>query len=154
MLVIWLITQVMNQRGKAGRGPARGKEQHLKGILNDQSLIYQQIAQLIEDGILNGEYPEESQVPSTNELAHVFGINPATAGKGVNRLVDSGLLYKRRGIGMFVAPGAAEALRRKRREVFMKDEIKSLLREARRLGLSKAELLALLAAQADEEGLQ
>ena len=55
---------------------------------------------------------------------------------------------------MFVAPGAAEALRRKRREVFMKDEIKSLLREARRLGLSKAELLALLAAQADEEGLQ
>lgn len=126
----------------------------MKGILNDQSLIYQQIAQLIEDGILNGEYPEESQVPSTNELAHVFGINPATAGKGVNRLVDSGLLYKRRGIGMFVAPGAAEALRRKRREVFMKDEIKSLLREARRLGLSKAELLALLAAQADEEGLQ
>ena len=126
----------------------------MKGILNDQSLIYQQIAQLIEDGILNGEYPEESQVPSTNELAHVFGINPATAGKGVNRLVDDGLLYKRRGIGMFVAPGAAEALRRKRREVFMKDEIKSLLREARRLGLSKAELLALLAAQADEEGLQ
>ena len=126
----------------------------MKGILNDQSLIYQQIAQLIEDGILNGEYPEESQVPSTNELAHVFGINPATAGKGVNRLVDSGLLYKRRGIGMFVAPGADEALRRKRREVFMKDEIKSLLREARRLGLSKAELLALLAAQADEEGLQ
>ena len=126
----------------------------MKGILNDQSLIYQQIAQLIEDGILNGEYPEESQVPSTNELAHVFGINPATAGKGVNRLVDSGLLYKRRGIGMFVAPGAAEALRRKRRKVFMKDEIKSLLREARRLGLSKAELLALLAAQADEEGLQ
>ena len=93
-------------------------------------------------------------MPSTNELARVFGINPATAGKGVNRLVDSGLLYKRRGIGMFVAPGAAEALRRKRREVFMKDEIKSLLREARRLGLSKAELLALLAAQADEEGLQ
>ena len=126
----------------------------MKGILNDQSLIYQQIAQLIEDGILNGEYPEESQVPSTNELAHVFGINPATAGKGVNRLVDSGLLYKRRGSGMCVAPGAAEALRRKRREVFMKDEIKSLLREARRLGLSKAELLALLAAQADEEGLQ
>lgn len=144
----------MNQRGKAGRGPARGKEQHLKGILNDQSLIYQQIAQLIEDGILNGEYPEESQVPSTNELAHVFGINPATAGKGVNRLVDDGLLYKRRGIGMFVAPGAVGALRRKRREVFVKEEIRGLLREARRLGLTKAELLALLAAQADEEGLK
>lgn len=126
----------------------------MNGILNDQSLIYQQIAQLIEDGILNGEYPEESQVPSTNELAHVFGINPATAGKGVNRLVDDGLLYKRRGIGMFVAPGAVGALRRKRREVFVKEEIRGLLREARRLGLTKAELLALLAAQADEEGLK
>ena len=122
--------------------------------LTQEKSIYLQIREMIERDILRDNLQEEERVPSTNELAHVFGINPATAGKGVNRLVDSGLLYKRRGIGMFVAPGAAEALRRKRREVFMKDEIKSLLREARRLGLSKAELLALLAAQADEEGLQ
>ena len=77
----------------------------MKGMLNDQSLIYQQIAQLLEYGILRGEYPEDSQVPSTNELARAFNINPATAAKGINRLVDEGLLYKRRGIGMFVAPG-------------------------------------------------
>lgn len=130
------------------------RSRELKGILNDQSLIYQQIAQLIEDGILNGEYPEESQVPSTNELARVFGINPATAGKGVNQLVESGLLYKRRGIGMFVAPGAAASLRQKRREAFMQEEIQTLLHKARQLGIGKEELLALLAAQADEEGLE
>lgn len=126
----------------------------MDGILNDQNLIYRQIARLIEDGILNGEYPEESQVPSTNELARVFSINPATAAKGINRLVEDGLLYKRRGIGMFVAPGAALALQKRRRESFRREEITTLLREARKLGLTKAELLELLAAQADEEGLQ
>ncbi len=126
----------------------------MNGTLNDQSLIYQQIMQLIEDGILNGEYPEEGQVPSTNELAHVFGINPATAGKGVNRLAEDGLLYKKRGIGMFVARGATEILRKKRREEFVTQAMQTVLREAKRLGLTKAELLALLAQKADEEGLQ
>lgn len=84
----------------------------MKGILNDQNLIYQQIAQLLEDGILRGDYPADTPVPSTNELARAFNINPATAAKGVNRLVDEGLLYKRRGVGMFVAPGALQALRK------------------------------------------
>ena len=62
----------------------------LKGMLNDQSLIYQQIAQLLEDGILRGEYPPETPVPSTNELARAFNINPATAAKGVHRPVEEG----------------------------------------------------------------
>ncbi len=126
----------------------------MNGILNDQTLIYEQIAQLIEDGILNGEYGEDGQVPSTNELAHVFGINPATAAKGINRLVEEGLLYKKRGIGMFVADGAEKALRKKRREEFVSEEIKKILREAKKLGLTKEELLTLLAKQADEEGMQ
>jgi len=106
----------------------------LNGILNDQSLIYRQIAKLIEDGILNGAYPEEGQVPSTTELARVFAINPATAAKGVNQLVDEGLLYKRRGIGMFVAPGAAEALRRKRQAIFAQEKVTALVREAKKFG--------------------
>ena len=139
----------MNQSSEEPEG-----RENVNGILNDQALIYEQIAQLIEDGILKGEYTENGQVPSTNELAHVFGINPATAAKGVNRLVDAGLLYKKRGIGMFVAAGAAAALHKQRREEFVTEEIRTLLREAKKLGLSKAELLALLAAQADEEGLQ
>ena len=126
----------------------------MNGILNDQTLIYEQIAQLIEDGILNGEYGEDGQVPSTNELAHVFGINPATAAKGINRLVEEGLLYKKRGIGMFVADGAENVLRKKRREAFVSEEIKKILRDANKLGLTKEELLTLLAKQADEEGMQ
>ena len=125
----------------------------LKGMLNDQSLIYQQIAQLLEDGILRGEYPPENPVPSTNELARAFNINPATAAKGVNRLVEEGLLYKRRGIGMFVAPGALEALRQKRREAFAGTQIQALVREAKRLGMNRQELLDLVERQAEEEQL-
>lgn len=122
-------------------------------MLNDQSLIYQQIAQLLEDGILRGEYPPETPVPSTNELARAFNINPATAAKGVNRLVEEGLLYKRRGIGMFVAPGALEALRKKRREAFAGTQIQALVREAKRLGMNRQELLDLVERQAEEEQL-
>ena len=125
----------------------------LKGTLNDQSLIYRQIAQLLEDGILRGEYPDDTQVPSTNELARAFNINPATAAKGINRLVDEGLLYKRRGIGMFVAPGAAEALRQKRRENVAKTQVKAFVREAKRLGLTQQELYSLVKARAQEEQL-
>ena len=125
----------------------------MKGMLNDQSLIYQQIAQLLEDGILRGEYPPETPVPSTNELARAFNINPATAAKGVNCLVEEGLLYKRRGIGMFVAPGALEALRKKRREAFAGTQIQALVREAKRLGMNRQELLDLVERQAEEEQL-
>lgn len=123
----------------------------MKGILNDQSLIYQQIAQLLEDGILRGEYAEETQVPSTNEMARVFSINPATAAKGINRLVEEGLLYKRRGIGMFVAPGAKAAVQQKRRTAFAQNQIRALIREARQLGITQAELLQLISQQAEEE---
>ena len=79
--------------------------------LGGGALIYQQIAQTIEDDILRGVYQEEEQVPSTNELSRAYRINPATAGKGLNLLVAEGILYKRRGLGMFVAPGAAERVR-------------------------------------------
>ena len=67
--------------------------------------IFQQIAEQIENDIIAGALPEETQVPSTNEFAAFHRINPATAGKGVNLLVDAGILYKKRGIGMFVADG-------------------------------------------------
>ncbi len=134
--------------GKKKGGP------ELKGILNDQNLIYQQIAQMLEDGILRGEYPEESQVPSTNELARAFNINPATAAKGINRLVDEGLLYKRRGIGMFVAEGALKTLQARRRKAFAGEQARALVREAMRLGMSQEELLQLVGDVSQEEGLK
>lgn len=126
----------------------------MKGILNDQNLIYQQIAQMLEDGILRGEYPEESQVPSTNELARAFNINPATAAKGINRLVDEGILYKRRGIGMFVAEGALKTLQTRRRKAFAGEQVRALVREAMRLGMSQEELLQLVGDVSQEEGLK
>ena len=83
----------------------------MHGTLNDQSLIYLQIARMLEDDILRGIYREEEQVPSTNELSRCYNINPATAAKGINLLVADGILYKRRGIGMFVSPGGVEKVR-------------------------------------------
>ena len=68
----------------------------MHGSLNDQSLIYLQIAQMLEDDILRGVYREEEQVPSTNELAREYNINPATAAKGINLLVAEGVLYNRK----------------------------------------------------------
>ena len=77
----------------------------MRGAFREQSLIYLQIAQMLEDDILRGVYAPEEQVPSTNELARAYSINPATAAKGINLLVSGGILYKRRGIGMFLGPG-------------------------------------------------
>lgn len=111
---------------------------------NDHTLIYLQIAQMLEDGILRGIYPEETQVPSTNELARTLRINPATGAKGLNLLVEEGILYKRRGLGMFVAPGAEARIRAKRRAEFLEQYVKPLVAEARKLGLTTEELQAML----------
>ena len=122
----------------------------MHGSLSDQSLIYLQIAQMLEDDILRGVYREEEQVPSTNELARAYHINPATAAKGINLLVDENILYKRRGIGMFVAPGAGEKVLAKRRAAFYDSYIRPLVREGRSLGLSGPALLDMVAQAAGD----
>lgn len=124
----------------------------MHGSLSDQSLIYLQIAQMLEDDILRGVYREEEQVPSTNELAREYGINPATAAKGINLLVAEGVLYKRRGIGMFVAPGAMAAVKEKRRKALGEQYLLPLLREAKSLGLDREELLAMVKDAIEHEG--
>lgn len=123
----------------------------MHGTLNDQSLIYLQIAHMLEDDILRGVYREEEQVPSTNELARGYNINPATAAKGINLLVADGILYKKRGIGMFVSPGAGEAVRNKRKAAFYDGFVKPLVKEGASLALSGEELMAMVS-RAIEEG--
>lgn len=123
----------------------------MHGTLNDQSLIYLQIARMLEDDILRGVYREEEQVPSTNELARGYNINPATAAKGINLLVADGILYKKRGIGMFVSPGAGEAVRNKRKAAFYDGFVKPLVKEGASLALSGEELMAMVS-RAIEEG--
>lgn len=106
--------------------------------------IFLQIAEMLEDAILSGAYDEEDQIPSITELSVAYTINPATALKGVNLLVDAGLLYKRRGLGMFVAQGAREKLVEKRKESFYEDYVQSLLKEADKLAIGKDELLGMI----------
>lgn len=120
--------------------------------LTDDRPIFQQIAEQLEEGILSGAYPEESQVPSITEYSVQYRINPATALKGINLLVDAGLLYKKRGVGMFVSPGAREQLRRQRRERFYQAFVQRMVREARNLGLTDGELLELLERGMNEDG--
>src|SRR3954452_5999974 len=87
-------------------------------VFDDRSPIYQQIADRIRDDVLSGALKEDEQVMSTNQYAAYYQINPATAAKGFAELVDEGVLYKKRGIGMFVSPDAREKLREARRQRF------------------------------------
>ena len=112
--------------------------------MDESRPIFQQIAEQIENDILSGALPEETQVPSTNEFAAFHRINPATAGKGVNLLVDDGILYKKRGIGMFVAEGAKARLVAQRRDQFREQFVAPLLAEATKLGISGADLAAMI----------
>jgi len=106
--------------------------------------IFLQIAEQIENDIVSGALAEETQVPSTNEFAAFYRINPATAGKGVNLLVDAGILYKKRGIGMFVADGARAQLVATRREQFTNQYVRPLVEEAAKLGISRDQLADLI----------
>ncbi|HEY0248491.1 MAG TPA: GntR family transcriptional regulator [Gryllotalpicola sp.] len=113
-------------------------------MIDEGKPIFLQIAEQIENDIIDGVLAEESQVPSTNEFAAFYRINPATAGKGVNLLVETGVLYKKRGIGMFVATGARDRLRTARRTTFVDDYVRPLLTEAEKLGIDSATLSRLI----------
>ena len=140
IILLQLVTQVINQLRRGGTVLQ----------LQGEKPIFLQLAEQLEDGILSGAYPEGSQVPSITEYAATYKINPATALKGINLLVNAGLLYKKRGIGMFVAPGAREKLaqrrseRRQRFERFYHDYVEKLVHEAKGLGLTLEQLLDLV----------
>lgn len=116
----------------------------MKLDLDGTKPIFQQISDEIEDAVFTGAFPEETQVPSTTEISAAFRINPATVLKGMNQLVDAGILYKKRGLGMFVAKGAAEKIRRKRRKLFAEAYIRPLLEEAAKLGVSEEEMIQMI----------
>ena len=116
----------------------------MKLDLDSEKPIFLQIAEGIEDGILTGLFPEESQIPSITEFSVNYKINPATALKGINLLVDENIIYKKRGVGMFVAEGAVQKLRKKRQDQFYTNYISSLIDEARRLGISSEDVIAMI----------
>ena len=120
----------------------RGKEKKVN--LQDERPIFVQIAEYIEDGILSGAFPEDTQIPSTTEISVWYKINPATALKGINLLVDENIVYKKRGLGMFVSTGAAESIRSKRKKEFFDNYIDKVVTEAKKLGLTQEELVAMI----------
>jgi GntR family transcriptional regulator len=122
--------------------------------LDEGTPLFAQVADRLAGEIADGGLAEGERVPSTNELAAFYRINPATAAKGINVLADAGLLEKRRGIGMFVATGARQRLLARRRGEFVSRYVEPLLTEAARLGIDTDELFALIKeARNEREGV-
>lgn len=113
--------------------------------------IYVQISEMLENNILRDILLEEERVPSTNEFAKMYSINPATAAKGINMLVDEGILYKKRGIGMFVATGAKEKIMARRKNEFFDNYVKKILEEAKSLGITSKELIEMIEKNSGKE---
>lgn len=117
----------------------------------EETPIYLQIEEKIEDAILAGAFAEESQIPSTTEFSVNYKINPATAMKGISLLVDGGIVYKKRGLGMFVCPGAKEIILGKRKTDFFDSFVRTLLSEAKKLNMSRDEILKMIERGYDNE---
>lgn len=117
---------------------------------DDNSPIYRQIADQIKTDVLRGTLKEGEQVLSTNQYASFYRINPATAAKAFQQLVEEGILYRQRGIGMFVTAGAQEQLRRQHRERFFPDVVEPMIAEARAIGVPLREIIARL--EDEEQG--
>ncbi|MDR1736708.1 MAG: GntR family transcriptional regulator [Oscillospiraceae bacterium] len=108
--------------------------------------VYRRISRSIEDDILSGILRSGDPAPSTHQAAERFGVNPATAARGVGVLTEAGLLEKRRGVGLFVAEGARDAIWNERRQIFRETMLPALVDEARKLGVSRQELIAMIMA--------
>ena len=122
-------------------------------MLDDGAPIFSQVADRLAEEIAEGALAEGDRVPSSNELAAFYRINPATAAKGINVLADDGLLDKHRGIGMFVAAGARERLLGARRRRFAERYVVPLVAEASRLGIDADELVALIRESSHAQGV-
>jgi DNA-binding transcriptional regulator YhcF (GntR family) len=120
--------------------------------LTEERPIFIQVAEMLEDAILSGAYGEEEQVPSLTEISVAYKINPATALKGVNLVVVAGLLYKKRGMGMFVSQGARYILLDRRRERFYRDYVLPAVREGKRLGFCYEDLADMTKRGYEEDG--
>ena len=116
----------------------------MKNKLDDTKPIYLQVKEIIEDSIISKTLKEGERVPSTNEFAALYKINPATAAKGINELGAEEILFKRRGVGMFVAENARNILLERHRATFYEEYVKPLKQAAEKLDITKEELKEML----------
>ena len=113
-------------------------------ILDESKPVFQQIKEMIEDDIVKGVLKEEEQIPSINQLVAYYKINPATILKGFNLLVDEEIIYKKRGVGMFVKSGAYKKIKNRRTFQFEEQYVEPLLQEAQALDISMDELIQII----------
>ena len=111
---------------------------------NTDKPIFIQIAEQLEDSIFTGVFPEETKIPSTNEISALVNINPHTVLKGMNMLVEEEIIYKKRGLGMYVKTGAVEKIQKKRQGQFYNQYVAALIEEARKLQMSKEDIITLI----------
>jgi len=116
----------------------------LSNVFDSNKPIFLQVRESIEDQIVNDQLKEGEQAPSTNQLVDFYKINHATVSKGVNQLVEEGILFKKRGIGMFVAEGAKKTLIDQRKLAFVDNYVKGLVMEAEKLGITEEEIFQLI----------
>jgi GntR family transcriptional regulator len=121
-------------------------------VFDDRSPIYRQIADQVKADVVNGTLDGDEQVMSTNQYAAYYRINPATVAKAFQQLVDEQVLYKKRGIGMFVSPTARDALRAQRRETFFSDLVDPMVAEAEAVGIPLDEVVARIQRRATRAG--
>jgi DNA-binding transcriptional regulator YhcF (GntR family) len=103
--------------------------------------VYVRLREIIADAILAGKYSDGDPLPSVRALAAEEQANPLTVAKAYQGFQDEGLIVVRRGVGMFVAPGARAKLSESERSRFLKEEWPQIRSRMRRLGLDPAELL-------------
>ncbi|QFG00495.1 GntR family transcriptional regulator [Psychrobacillus glaciei] len=122
------------------------KRRFIKLNLNADSTkpIYIQISEWIENEIIADRFQSDEKVHSQYQLADLFNINPATAAKGLTILVEDQILYKKRGLGMFVKPEAKIKILEKRRSETLAHMVRELVMEARRLSVTEEELIQLI----------
>ncbi len=116
----------------------------IKINFTDDKPLFSQIADAIADDILIGVYKEDEAIISTTQLSRMLKINPTTAVKAVGQLADEGLIYKRRGLGMFVKKGASEKIREKKARHFYDVYVREFLSEAQKLGLTTEEIIEII----------
>lgn len=116
----------------------------MESTLDSQRPIYLQIKEMIEEDILNGKLKPDEQIPSNSQLVSYYNINPVTVLKGINLLVDDGLIYKKRGIGMYVTKNAPEILKKRFSKTFIEEQIEPLINLAKPLGFSRQDVIEMV----------
>lgn len=114
-----------------------------KAVVTADALpVYLRLREIIAAAIMDGVYPDGALLPSVRAFAAQQGANPLTVAKAYQQFQLDGLAVARRGVGIHVAPGAAERLRAAHRERFLREEWPLIRARLRRLGIAEEDLLA------------